>query len=293
MTADIAAGELKVGFLGTGIMGTGIIHNLLSKYGTVRVWNRSSANAEAVLKAGALWSESPRALSNACDLVLICVTNQEASLQCIAGEGGILSAEQPAHFIVEHSTLSPEHVQRMAVLAEKHGCFYMDGPVSGGDVGAREGTLACMLGGPDSACAAVLPVLNSYCKKIMQTGPVGSGQATKAVNQTIVALTTLAMTEGLVLAKKYGLNMETTLALLTSGAANSWTLEKLGPRVLADNFQPGFFARDMLKDLRIVGELCKALDLNLPGTDLAQQLYDRLCAKGLGDLGTQGLIKLY
>ena len=283
----------KIGFSGVGIMGASIAKNMLNAGYSVSVYNRSSGPAAELAKFGALPMSSPTELGNSVGTVLMCVTNGQAVEEVLFGARGVFSGNFTVTRVIDFSTIPPAHARDIGARLQKKGITYLDAPVSGGDVGAKNGTLTIMVGGLPEAFTAALPLLSTTGKKILHTGPWGSGQLTKCVNQLVVAITVAAMTEGLVFAKESGLDIETTLEIISSGAAGSWALNNYAPRLLKGDFAPGFYAKDMLKDLRIALDEASTIETTLPVTSLVKELYTAFCEHDGARLGNHALIRLY
>lgn len=283
----------QLGFIGTGIMGSGIAHNLLKGGYEVHVWNRTMTKCERLIENGATWCESPAAMAETVDCILLCLSNGEVVEDVIFGEEGIAQSEGEPRMIIDHSTIAPAQAKVFSEELESMGAAYLDAPVSGGDVGAREGTLTIMVGGNEDAFNEAKEIFSWTGQKIVYTGPAGSGQLTKCVNQLVVAINVAAMTEGLVFAEDAGLNLETTLDVISSGAAGSWSLDNYAPRILAGDLNPGFYARDMLKDLRIALGEADEQKSAMPVSALVKELYAALCHGGDEELGNHALIRLY
>ena len=284
---------MKIGYLGMGIMGSGMAENLLAAGHDVIVWNRSPGKCDAVIEKGATEASSVGDAVDGCDIACICVTNGDIVAELCLGDQGILSAMTPPKTVVDFSTIAPAQAKEIgAALAEK-GIAFLDAPVSGGDVGAKNGTLSVMVGGTPEAFEHAAPVFSAVGKSTVHTGECGNGQMTKAINQVVVAINIAAMSEGLTLAKATGLDPQTTLDVIRGGAAGSWALDNYAPRILQGDLAPGFHARNQLKDLRISLAEADAADVALPVSHLVKELYLALVSGGDGELGNHGLIRLY
>lgn len=285
---------MKIGFIGTGVMGTGIINNLLKHGNDVTVYNRTKAHAQAVLDRGAKWAATPAAATTGNEIVFTMVGFPQDVEDVYYGQDGVLAVAQAGQYLVDMTTSRPSLAQRIAIDGEKKGAHVVDAPVSGGDVGAKNGTLTVMLGGQRADVDAIAPVLEQFSASWHYFGPAGSGQHAKAANQIMIAGTMTGMTEMLVYAKQAGLDLNEVIKTVGSGAAANWSLSNYGPRVLKGDYTPGFFAKHFLKDLRIALEEADKMDLNLPATEEAKHLYEELVDEdGLGSDGTQALIKLW
>lgn len=285
---------MKIGFIGTGVMGTGIINNLLKHGNDVTVYNRTKAHAQAVLDQGAKWAATPAAATTGNEIVFTMVGFPQDVEEVYYGQDGVLTAAQDGQYLVDMTTSRPSLAQRIATDGEKKGTHVIDAPVSGGDVGAKNGTLTVMLGGQRADVDAIVPVLDQFSASRHYFGPAGSGQHAKAANQIMIAGTMTGMTEMLVYAKQAGLDLNEVIKTVGGGAAANWSLSNYGPRVLRGDYTPGFFAKHFLKDLRIALEEADKMDLDLPATKEAKRLYEELVdGDGLGSDGTQALIKLW
>lgn len=276
-------------FVGTGIMGLPMAGHLLRAGHRVVVHNRTKAKAQGLIEQGAVWAESARAAGEAADIVFICVTDTPDVRAVVAD---LLPAARRGQIMVDHSTISPDATRDMArALAEK-GARLLDAPVSGGDVGARNATLSIMVGGDEAAYQRVLPCLQLMGKTITHCGPSGAGQLTKLVNQILVSVTNLAVCEALTFAVRNGLDAQKTITAVAGGAAGSWQLANLGPRMLKGDFAPGFTIDLQQKDLRLVLEAAGQAKSPLPALALVHQLFTSAQAAGGGGEGTQALFKV-
>jgi 3-hydroxyisobutyrate dehydrogenase len=280
---------MSVGFVGIGIMGSGMARNLVAKGHDVVVWNRTRERAEAIV--GASIAGSPREVAERCEVVAICVSDTPDVEAVLGGDAGILAGLGEGSLVVDHSTISPSATHRFAALAAEKGAALVDAPVSGGSEGAANGTLSIMVGGTDADVARARPIIEAYGTTITHVGPVGAGQQVKLVNQVLVVVTQLAVSEGLLLAEAAGLDLDATLSAVTGGAAGSWMLANRGPQMAVRDWRPGFTIDLQQKDLRLVLEAADELGVPLPGTALVFQLYRALQAQGLGAEGNHALVK--
>lgn len=281
--------ELRCGFIGLGIMGGPMAANIRKAGFPLTVWNRTAARTEPLLAAGASPAASPADVARTSDIVLSCVTDS-ADVEAVAlGPGGIIEGTHEGLLYVDCSTIAPATARHVAARLGERGVWMLDAPVSGGDVGAKAGTLAIMVGGREEDFERALPVLQAMGKTIVHVGPVGAGQVVKLCNQVAGGLNLLAMAEAIALARKAGVDPAKMLEVVSAGAAGSWMLANLGPRVLRDDFTPGFMVELMQKDLRLVLDEAAATATPLPGTALVQQLFRTLEAQGRGRDGTQAL----
>lgn len=283
-------GIRRVGFIGLGIMGAPMARNLLKAGFEVTVWNRTAARCEPLAAAGARVAESPSAVAQTSEVTVSCVTNSSDVEEVVLGPAGIIEGAIPGHVHIDCSTISPDVTRRIAGrLAEKQVAM-LDAPVSGGDIGAKAGTLAIMVGGEGAVFERCLPVLQAMGKTIVHCGPSGAGQVVKLCNQAAGGLNLLAMAEAIALARRAGVDPTKMLEVVSAGAAGSWMLSNLGPRAVAGDFAPGFMVELMQKDLRLVLEAAAATHTPLPGTALVNQLYAGIEAEGRGRDGTQAIV---
>jgi 3-hydroxyisobutyrate dehydrogenase len=281
----------RVGFIGLGIMGRPMARNLRQAGYPLTVWNRSRPGIEALVAEGAREAASPRAVAEASDVVVTILGDSPDTERVALGEAGILAGAHEGLVHIDMSTISPAVTRRIAERHAAAGVELLDAPVSGGEQGAIDGTLSIMVGGKREVFDRCLPVLEAMGKTIVYCGPSGSGQVVKLCNQVIVGLNNLAMGEALVLCAKAGVEPATMIEAVKAGAASSWALHNLAPRVLAGDFRPGFKVWHQQKDLRLALELARERHTPLPGTALVHQLFAALEAEGLGDEGTQALVK--
>jgi 3-hydroxyisobutyrate dehydrogenase len=257
------------------------------------IHTRTRARAEPLLAAGAQWAESPLAVAEQAEIVCSMVGYPEDVEVTHLGPQGTLSAANAPALLIDFTTSSPALAQRIAERGAALGTQAIDGPVSGGDIGARNATLSIMCGGTEAAFQAARPVLDLLGKTVVLQGPAGAGQHTKMVNQLLIAGTMLGMAEALSYAKKAGLNPETVLQSVGGGAAASWSLTNLAPRILKSDFAPGFFIEHFLKDLRIALDEARASGLDLPCATAAERTYRALAEAGYARAGTQAIVHAY
>lgn len=281
----------RIGFIGLGIMGEPMCRNLMKAGYACTVNTRTKSRAEKLLSEGAVWSESPKDTAVKSDVIITIVTDTPDVEKVILGEDGIIEGISPGSVVIDMSTISPSATQAMAAALKEKGADMLDAPVSGGDTGAIAGTLSIMVGGKQEAFDRCLPVFEAMGKSINLIGDHGAGQMTKLCNQVAVSVANLAMAEALILAAKAGLDMEKMLAAISGGAAGSWQLSNLAPRIIKRDFDPGFMVKLQQKDLRLVLGAASELGLGLPGASLAHQLFNAVEAAGEGDEGTQALVK--
>jgi len=282
---------MKLGFVGMGIMGSPMSVNLLKAGHEVTVWNRTKAKCEAAREAGAKVADTLAEAAEGAEVVLLCVSDTPDVEHILFGEGGLAGSLKPGQTIVDMSTISPEATVEFATKLEAMGVEMLDAPVSGGQKGATEGTLTIMVGGKAGVFERVKPAFEAMGGNIVHCGPHGHGQRTKAVNQVICALNILAAAEGLLFAKRAGLDLETTHRVVSSGAAGSWLLSSLGPCMIGDDWRPGFMVRLQAKDLRIASQAMEAVGAPSFGTQLTTRLFNEAVMEGLGADGTQAIAK--
>jgi len=284
--------KARIGFVGLGIMGQHMAGHLLAGGHPLRVYNRSRDKAQRLVEQGAVWCDTPGEVARGCDVVITMVGYPKDVEQVWLGADGILPHASRA-LLIDMTTSSPALAQRLAEEAEQRGCRALDAPVSGGDVGAREARLSIMVGGDAEAFEEALPILRLMGTNIVHTGSAGAGQHTKMCNQIVIGSTIMGVCEGLAYAREAGLDQNIVLQSIGGGAAGSFQLNVLGPRIVKGDFAPGFMIEHFLKDLSIALDEAERLKLDLPGAAQARKLYTQLAGKGHGREGTQALYKLY
>ncbi len=282
----------SIGFIGLGIMGKPMAGHILAAGYPLTVYNRTAGKTESLASRGARVAESPREVAAAAEIIIVIVSDSPDVEQVVAGEKGILEKIQPGSIVVDMSTISPRVEQRLEGLLRKKSCELIDAPVSGGDVGAQKGTLAIMAGGRREVFERVRPVFETMGKTITHCGPVGSGQLTKLCNQILVSVTLQGVAEALLLARKNGLDPKVMIEAVAGGAAGSWQLSNLGPRIVDRDFAPGFMVDLLQKDLRLVFEAADASSTPLPVTSMVRQFFAGAQAAGHGREGTQVLYRV-
>ena len=283
----------SISFIGTGVMGASIVKHLLQAGYPVTVYTRTKEKAEPLLAAGAKWASTVAEAVQDAELIFTMVGMPADVEEIYLKDNGILANGKNGQIVVDMTTSSPALAKKIDVAAAEKGMTSLDAPVSGGDVGAKNGTLSIMCGGEEAIFEQVKPIFSLFGSQIILQGGVGAGQHTKMSNQLAIATNMIGVCEALAYAEKAGLDPERVLESISPGAAGSWSLSNLGPRMLAGNFEPGFYTKHFLKDLRIALEEANAMKLDLPGLQLAINLYEELMAKGYGDKGTQVLFKKY
>jgi 3-hydroxyisobutyrate dehydrogenase len=283
-------GKTRIGWIGTGVMGRWMCHHVMAKGYSATVYNRSRHKAQPLLEEGAAWADSPKAVAEATDVVFAIVGFPADVREVFLGPAGALAGCRPGTILVDMTTSEPSLAREIAKAAQARGVFALDAPVSGGDVGARNAALSIMVGGEAEVVEAVHPLLECMGKAIVHQGPAGAGQHTKMVNQILIASYMVGVCEALLYGFKAGLDLKTVLQSVGGGAAASWSLNNLGPRIIDRNFEPGFFVEHFLKDMHIALDEAERMNLALPGLALAKQLYEAVRAQGYGRKGTHALM---
>lgn len=282
-----------LGFIGLGVMGASMAGHLLAAGHRLRLHTRTRAKAEALLARGAEWCDSPRDVAAASEAVITIVGFPRDVEAVYLGNDGLLTGLQPGGLLMDMTTSSPALAVRIAAAASERGGHALDAPVSGGDKGAREATLSIMVGGEAAAVARARPILATLGRNIVHHGPAGSGQHCKLCNQIAIAANMIGVCEALAYARSAGLDPQQVLTSIASGAAGSWSLTNLAPRILAGDLAPGFYVKHFIKDMDLAAEAAKHSGLDAPGLDLALSLYRRLAEQGGAEQGTQALSRLY
>lgn len=290
---EIKSQETVIGFVGTGVMGKSMAGHLLTGGFRVNVYNRTRSKADELLAKGAEWQESPGQLAAASDVIITMIGTPDDVRAMYLSADGILARAKPGSLVIDMTTSSPQLAAEIYQEAQRATIHALDAPVSGGDVGARNGTLSIMVGGDRETFEAARPLFDLMGKNIVFQGKAGSGQHCKMANQIAVASTIMGVCEALQYSKKAGLSAETVLASIEAGAAGSWTLSNLGPRMIKGDFAPGFYVRHFIKDMNIAMESCENIGLDARGLSLAKALYEQLAQAGGEEEGTHALYKLY
>jgi 3-hydroxyisobutyrate dehydrogenase len=286
----IAPGKTKLGWIGTGVMGTSMAGHLVAAGYPVTVYNRTRSKTEPLAAKGAKVAASPRAVAESSDVVFAIVGFPKDVREVFLGKEGTLAGSRPGTILVDMTTSEPSLAVEIYEAAKAKGAHFVDAPVSGGDVGAKNAALSIMIGGDEPVVEALRPCFEAMGKTIVRQGGPGAGQHTKMVNQILIATGMIGVCEALLYGHKAGLDLETVLKSVSTGAAGSWSLSNYGPRMMANNFDPGFFVEHFIKDMGIALAEAKRMNLSMPGLALAEQLYVSLKANGHGRKGTQALI---
>jgi 3-hydroxyisobutyrate dehydrogenase len=282
----------KIGWIGTGVMGKSMCVHILKKGYALSVYNRTREKAGELRKEGASWLATPGDVAAASDVTFTMVGEPPDVEQVILGKGGVLERSRPGSVIVDMTTSEPSLARRIYEEAKGKSVASLDAPVSGGDIGAREGTLAIMVGGDEEAFKRVLPVFELMGKNIAYMGGPGMGQHTKMSNQIVIAAAMVGVVESLLYAHRAGLDLDAVIDIIGKGAASSWCLNQLGRRIVKGDFAPGFYIRHFVKDMGIALLEARRMKLSLPGLALANQFYTAAMAEGLELEGTQALYKV-
>jgi 3-hydroxyisobutyrate dehydrogenase len=287
---DVSPGSTRIGWIGTGVMGLSMCRHVMGKGYNVTVYSRTREKALPLVEGGARWADSPRDVTAQADVVLTMVGFPKDVREVYFGREGILEGVRPQGILVDMTTTEPSLAREIYSAARSKGAHAVDAPVSGGDVGARNAALSIMIGGDPQVAESLLPLFELMGKNIVHQGPAGSGQHTKMCNQIVIAGTMIGVCESLVYGYKAGLNLESVLQSIQSGAAGCWALNNLAPRILRRDFDPGFFVDHFIKDMGIALKEAAAMGLSLPGLALVHQLYLAVQAQGHGKKGTQALM---
>jgi len=282
--------DTKIGWIGTGVMGNSMCGHIIDHGFQVSVFNRTRSKSESLLRKDAVWYNSPKEIAKNSDIVFTIVGYPSDVRDVYFSDHGIFSGIKEGSVLIDMTTTEPSLAVELYKNAVSKNCTSIDAPVSGGDIGAKEARLSIMVGGDQNAVKSVMPLFEIMGKNIVYQGKAGSGQHTKMCNQIAVAGVMISTCETLLYAHKAGLNVETVLSSITKGAATSWTLENLAPRILKEDYSPGFYIEHFIKDMKIAIEESEKMNLNLPGLALAYRLYNNLNDQGHGKSGTQALI---
>ncbi|MBU5264625.1 NAD(P)-dependent oxidoreductase [Bacillus atrophaeus] len=282
-----------IGFIGLGVMGNSMASHILSEGHPVLVYTRTKQKADKILEKGAVWKDTVADLSKEADVIITMVGYPSDVEDIYLGSNGIIANAREGAYVIDMTTSKPSLAKQIAEEAKQKSIFALDAPVSGGDIGAQNGTLAIMVGGEEEAFEACLPIFALMGENIQYQGPAGSGQHTKMCNQIAIAAGMIGVSEAMAYAQKSGLQPEKVLKSITTGAAGSWSLSNLAPRMLKGDFEPGFYVKHFIKDMGIALEEAELMGEEMPGLSLAKSLYDQLAEQGEENSGTQSLYKLW
>lgn len=286
----VTPGRTRVGWIGTGVMGASMAGHIRAAGYALTVHSRTRAKAEALLAQGAAWADTPAELAAGCDVVFTMVGFPSDVRQVVLEAGGLIHGVRPGSVLVDMTTSEPALARELYAALKAKGVASVDAPVSGGDVGARNAALSIMVGGDGEVLGALMPLFACMGKLIVHHGPAGAGQHAKMCNQVLIASTMVAVCEALLYGYKAGLDLHKVIQSVGGGAAGSWSINNLGPRILRRDFAPGFFVEHFIKDMGIALAEAARMGIALPGLALAHQLYQSVKALGHGRSGTQALM---
>lgn len=281
---------LKVGYIGLGLMGKSIARNILKAGFPVVVHNRSAASVDELVSEGATRAGSPAEVAKQVDVVLTNLPDSPDVEKVVLGAKGILEAAHPGLIFVDNSSIKPATARMLAQKLLAKGTMALDAPVSGGDIGAKNGTLTIMVGGPAEALEKVMPIFTAMGKTVTHVGDSGAGQVAKAANQIMVAAQMAAMGELLIFSRKAGVDPQKVVEAIKTGAAQCWTLDVKPPRLFAGNRNPGFKSYMMLKDLKIIMETAREYDIPLPSATENTKLFQQMIDMGMGELDNSAVL---
>ncbi|MFD0772076.1 NAD(P)-dependent oxidoreductase [Bacillus sp. CGMCC 1.60114] len=281
-----------IGFIGTGVMGKSMATHLIKAGYTVLVYNRTPARSQELIENGAIWKETVAEIAAQANIIITMLGYPKDVEEIYLGEKGILHHAKSGTYVIDMTTSSPILARNIYEIACEKGIHTLDAPVSGGDIGAKKATLAIMVGGEQQDFDAMKPIFELMGTNIILQGKAGAGQHAKMCNQIAIASNMIGVCEAMVYAKQAGLDPKTVLKSIETGAAGSWSLSNLAPRMINGDFEPGFYIKHFIKDMRIALESAKEMGLSTPGLQLAKSLYDELADKGAENNGTQALYKL-
>lgn len=290
---NVTNGRKRVGFIGLGIMGRSMAGHILDGGHELHVYNRTHSKADELVARGAIWHDTAGDVAAACDVVITIVGYPKDVEETYLGAGGVVDRAKAGTILIDMTTSSPTLAGEIAAKAAEKGVSVLDAPVSGGDIGARAAKLSIMVGGTEEAFATALPLFQLMGENIVHQGGPGAGQHTKMCNQIAIAATMLAVSESLAYAKASGLDAKRVLSSIGTGAASSFLLNNLGPKMLNDDYTPGFYVHHFIKDMSIAIAEAERMKLDLPALALARQLYEKLAAGGFGEEGTQAIFRVY
>lgn len=283
----------RIGFIGTGVMGASVVKHLMEAGHEVTVYTRTKSKAQSLIDKGAKWAETPATASVEQDIIFTMVGYPQDVREVYLGEHGILQTAKSGAVVVDMTTSEPSLAREIYEKALEKNIHSLDAPVSGGDIGAQNGTLSIMIGGDPAIYTDLAPIFALFGQNVVYHGAAGSGQHAKMCNQIVIASGMIGICESMAYGLKAGLSMEDVLKSITSGAAGSWGLSNLAPRMLQDDLEPGFYIKHIIKDMGIALAEAEKMSLQLPGLQLAKDMYEQLQMLGYGEKGTQALIKYY
>ncbi|MGG0790035.1 NAD(P)-dependent oxidoreductase [Peribacillus simplex] len=282
-----------IGFIGLGVMGKSMAANLLKAGFEVFVYTRTKDKASELLLQGAKWASAPKEIAQKANVIISMVGFPSDVEEIYLGKNGLIENGKQGTHLIDMTTSTPSLAVKIAEEAKKRGMESLDAPVSGGDIGAREAKLTIMVGGSSEAFEAVLPIFDIIGSNVVHQGPAGSGQHTKMCNQIAIASNMIGVTEAISYAQKAGLDPERVLRSISSGSAGSWSLSNLVPRMVEGDFEPGFYIKHFIKDMKIALDEAERMGMDAPGLSLSKSLYEGLAEAGEENSGTQALYKHY
>lgn len=285
--------QLKIGFIGTGVMGKSLVKHLLNANHEVIIYTRTKEKAADLVKEGAKMASSPSEVAQQVEVLFTMVGYPHDVEEVFFGDNGIFQIDNTNLTVIDMTTSTPTLAKKIDEKAKEKGMLSLDAPVSGGDIGAQLGKLSIMCGGEEATFDKVLPILNLFGETILYQGTAGAGQHTKMCNQITIATGMIGVCEALAYGRKSGLDLDQVLRSISTGAAGSWSLSNLAPRMIVGNYEPGFYIKHFVKDMRIALEEADKMGLTLPGLTLAKSLYEDLMNEGYAENGTQALINSY
>lgn len=283
--------NLAIGFIGIGVMGKSMAMHLLNANHEVHIYTRTKAKADELLVKGAIWEDSPKSIARKCNFIITMV-GYPKDVEEVYFQDGILDHAKAGTYCIDMTTSSPTLAKKIANAAKSNNLFALDAPVSGGDIGAKNAQLAIMVGGEKEVFEKALPILQLLGTNIKLQGTAGAGQYTKMCNQIVIASNMMGVCEAIVYAKKVGLDPTSVLDSISTGAAGSWSLSNLAPRIIKGDYTPGFFVKHFIKDMKIALDSAEEMQLQLPGLALSKTLYEKLAQNGGENYGTQALIQV-
>ncbi|MEI3613025.1 NAD(P)-dependent oxidoreductase [Pseudogracilibacillus sp. SO30301A] len=287
------AKKQTIGFIGTGVMGKSMAHHLMKAGYPLHVYTRTKEKANELVKEGAIWESTVAELTSASDVIITMIGTPADVKEVYFGKAGVIENAKPGTYIIDMTTSKPSLAIEIYEKAKEKEVYALDAPVSGGDVGAKNAKLAIMVGGDQNAFDNMLPIFNIMGENIILQGEAGAGQHTKMVNQISIAPTMIGLCEALMYAEKAGLNPESVLGSISTGAAGSWSLSNYAPRMIKGDFAPGFAIKHYIKDMKIALESAQEMNLTTPGLSLALEMYEELAERGWEESGIHALIKYF
>lgn len=282
-----------IGFIGLGVMGKSMAAHLLKAGFEVFVYTRTKDKSSELLSQGAKWAAAPKEIAQKANVIISMVGYPSDVEEIYLGENGLIENGKQGTYLIDMTTSTPTLAVKIAEEAKKRGMESLDAPVSGGDIGARDAKLTIMVGGSSEAFEAVRPIFDILGSNVVHQGPAGSGQHTKMCNQIAIASNMIGVTEAISYAKKAGLDPDRVLRSISSGSAGSWSLSNLVPRMVEGDFEPGFYIKHFIKDMKIALDEAERMGMDVPGLSLSKSLYEGLAEAGEENSGTQALYKHY